>query len=186
MKLNLGCGHRKREGYVNVDMFEACSPDVLWDLEQFPWPWPDASADEVLFHHSLEHLGQSTPVFLGLMRELYRICRDGAEVQINVPHPRHDFFIGDPTHVRAITPQSLSLFDRALNDEWQRTGSSAATPLAHYLGVDFHIVNTVVVLDEPYAGQFTRQELTGAEIDTLLRERNNVATEIHLTLRVRK
>ena len=63
---------------------------------------------------------------------------------------------------------------------------AAATPLAHYLGVDFHIVNTVVVLDEPYAGQFTRQELTGAEIDTLLRERNNVATEIHLTLRVRK
>ena len=57
MKLNLGCGHRRRDDYVNVDMFEACRPDVLWDLEQLPWPWESSSADEVLFHHSMEHLG---------------------------------------------------------------------------------------------------------------------------------
>lgn len=186
MKLNMGCGHRKRAGYVNVDMFEACRPDVLWNLEVVPWPWETSSVDEVLFHHSMEHLGQSTPVYLELMRELYRVCRDGAKVQIDVPHPRHDYYLGDPTHVRPVTPASLSLFDRALNDEWQRTGSSAATPLAHYLDVDFTMVDTVMILEEPYASQFGRQELSSADIDRLLRERNNVASEIHMTLRARK
>lgn len=186
MKLNMGCGHRKREGYVNVDMFDACAPDVLWNLETVPWPWADDSADEVLFQHSMEHLGQATPVFLGIMRELYRICRNGATVQIDVPHPRHDFYLGDPTHVRPITPQVLSLFDRSLNDEWQRAGNFATTPLAHYLGVDFRIVNTVMVLDEPYATRFDRQEISAADLDTCLRERNNVAAEIQITLAVRK
>ena len=51
--------------------------------------------------------GRIRRVFLGMMKELYRICRDGAEIEINVPHPRHDNFIGDPTHVRIITPDTL-------------------------------------------------------------------------------
>ena len=59
MKLNMGCGHNKREGYVNVDMSPVCNPDVVWDLETLPWPWQDNSVDGVLFNHSLEHLGQS-------------------------------------------------------------------------------------------------------------------------------
>ena len=93
MKLNMGCGHNKREGYVNVDMSPVCNPDVVWDLETLPWPWQDNSVDGVLFNHSLEHLGQIARVFLGMMKELYRVCRDGAEIEINVPHPRHDNFI---------------------------------------------------------------------------------------------
>ncbi|MBF0395018.1 MAG: hypothetical protein HQL38_20270, partial [Alphaproteobacteria bacterium] len=39
--------------------------------------------------------------FRAVMRELYRICRDGASITVTVPHPRHDNFIGDPTHVKA-------------------------------------------------------------------------------------
>ncbi len=186
MKLNLGCGHRKRAGFVNVDMFPACAPDQVVDLESLPWPWVDDSVDEALFNHSLEHLGQSTSVFLGIMQELYRVCRDGAVVEINVPHPRHDFYIGDPTHVRPITPQTLSLFDRRLNDQWRDTGSSAATPLAHYLGVDFTIVSAVTVLDEPYASMLTRKEMAEDELFKLVRERNNIASEFHIRLAVRK
>ena len=35
---------------------------------------------------------------------------------VHVPHPRHDDFLDDPTHVRAITPKLLKLFDRRIND----------------------------------------------------------------------
>jgi predicted SAM-dependent methyltransferase len=104
MKLNMGCGQHKLPDYINVDTASECSPDVLFDLEQHPWPWESDSVDAVLFNHSLEHLGAEVGAFKTIMRELYRICRDGATVQINVPHPRHDDFIADPTHVRAITP----------------------------------------------------------------------------------
>lgn len=33
----------------------------------------------------------------------------------------------------------MSLFDKKLNDEWKAGGISAATTLAHYLGVDIRI-----------------------------------------------
>jgi hypothetical protein len=186
MKLNLGCGHRKQAGYVNVDLSPECHPDEVWNLEELPWPWATSSADEVLFIHSLEHLGQSTASFLGIMKELYRICRDGAVVRVHVPHPRHDFYLGDPTHVRPITPETLALFDKARNDEWARTGSSAGTPLAHYLGVDFTIVQAITMLDEPYSSQYTRKEISDADLNRLLRERNNIAYEFQIELQVRK
>src|SRR5437879_4750936 len=118
IKFNMGCGHRKLAGYVNVDAVAACEPDEVYDLESTPWPWADGCAEEIRFTHSLEHMGGDPKVFLAMMQELYRVSADGCTVQIDVPHPRHDNFIGDPTHVRPVTPQMLSLFDRSLNDEW--------------------------------------------------------------------
>jgi len=53
MKLNLGCGADHRAGYVNVDLFtKADRQDNIVTLATFE----DASADEILAHHSLEHL----------------------------------------------------------------------------------------------------------------------------------
>lgn len=185
MKLNLGCGHNKLAGYVNVDLFAECAPDVVCDLERLPWPWANDSVDRVVFNHSLEHLGQASRTFLGMMQELYRVCRDRAEVEIVVPHPRSDDFLGDPTHVRAITPNLLSLFDRELNDRWRAMGASNS-PLAHYLGVDFVLARSEQVLAEPYATQFAQGVLAAEHVDTMARELNNIVREYRLLLVVRK
>jgi hypothetical protein len=185
MKLNMGCGHNRLPGYVNVDSAPACAPDQVVDLERTPWPWADNSAAEVLFNHSLEHLGGDPKVFLAIMAELYRVCAPGAVVDIRVPHPRHDNFIGDPTHVRIISPQVLSLFDKALNDEWQRTGQPN-TPLAHYLGVDFAIVASQTVVGEPYVSRFNAGQITAEQVAVALRDPNNVAEAFHIKLVVRK
>src|SRR6185312_513515 len=90
MKLNLGCGQNKVEGYLNVDKYAACAPDRVVDLEAFPWPFPDASVDEILLTHVLEHLGRETETFFGIMRELHRVLKPGGKVQIRVPHPRSE------------------------------------------------------------------------------------------------
>jgi hypothetical protein len=124
-------------------------------------------------------------VFLAIMREIYRICRDGAVVHIHVPHPRHDDFLGDPTHVRAISPQVMSLFSKAENDRWAAMGASN-TPLAHYLGVDFELTSSTVELDEPYRTRLARGQLSEEQVQTALREKNNVATEYRMALKVRK
>lgn len=181
----MGCGHNRLAGYVNVDAYPTAGPDQVVDLEVMPWPWADNCAEEVMFNHSLEHMGADPKVFLAIMTELYRICAPGAVVAINVPHPRHDNFIGDPTHVRVITPQVLALFDRALNDQWQAAGV-ANSPLAHYTGVDFHITETRTVLDQPYAAQFKAGQITQAELQEAMRARNNVALEFQIKLVARK
>ncbi len=137
LKLNLGCGQNLLAGYVNVDKHG--SPDVKHDLEVFPWPWATSSVDEVVLNHVLEHLGATADVFIGIMKELYRVCRPEGIVRIAVPHPRHDHFIGDPTHVRVVTPAMLSLFSKANCRRWAEQGA-ANSPLALYHDVDFAIV----------------------------------------------
>jgi hypothetical protein len=185
MKLNLGCGHNRLDGWTNVDSVAGCEPDEVVDLEQIPWPWSDSSAEAVLFNHSLEHMGAAPAQFLAIIKELYRVCADGAVVRINAPHPRHDNFIGDPTHVRIVTPQVLSLFSRRLNDEWKRTGA-ANTPFAHYLEVDFEIVEVRTMLDEPYATEFREGRMTEEALQRAISTSNNVVRELQMQLVVRK
>jgi hypothetical protein len=186
MKLNLGCGSKTLEGFVNVDKFPTATTDVVLDLEKTPWPWEADSVEEIRFIHSLEHMGQDTNTYLSIIKEIYRVCRGDAVVVIHAPHPRHDNYLGDPTHVRPITPQSLSLFDAELNRQWLAGGVSAATPLGLYIGVDFEIIEMICVLDPAFHERYGDNELSDDEINRLARELNNVISEYHLKLRVRK
>jgi hypothetical protein len=185
MKFNMGCGARKLAGFVNVDAVAACSPDQVVDLEVTPWPWDSNVADEIRFIHALEHMGADPKVFLAIMAETYRMAADGCIVQIDVPHPRHDDFLGDPTHVRAITPKMLALFDRQLCDQTVAAGG-ANTPLAHYLGVDFELTRTSTVIDEPYFSRYQRGDLSREDLELLIRSHFNVVREFRMTLSVRK
>ena len=110
LKLNLGCGSKKLDGYLNVDKFG--EPDMVFDLETFPWPWEDSSVSKILLSHVLEHLGQDTDIYLNIIKELYRVCKNNAEILVIVPHPRHDTFMTDPTHVRPITVDGLIMFSK--------------------------------------------------------------------------
>jgi hypothetical protein len=183
LKLNLGCGNDRRPGYVNVDKFG--TPDMLWDLEVFPWPWETHGVEEVLLHHVLEHLGQTPQQFLGIMKELYRVCASGARIEIRVPHPRHDDFLSDPTHVRAVTPRILSLFSKAKNREWIEKGEPNS-PLALYLDVDFEASEVLHVLEEPWGTEFQTGRISTEEASEAMRKFNNVVKEIKIVLKVVK
>jgi hypothetical protein len=185
MKLNLGCGHRKLDGWLNVDHSDACGPDLVCDLEARPWPWPDDSVEAVEMRHILEHLGGDTGTFLGIIAELWRVCADGATVTVVVPHPRHDAFLVDPTHVRPVLPQTLEMFSQRRNREWIAAGN-ANTPLGTQMGVDFDLVGTEYRLDEPWHTQFASGALNADALNDAVRRYNNVIAEIEITLRAIK
>jgi hypothetical protein len=147
------------------------------DLEKLPWPWPDDSVQEVLLSHVLEHLGGDTVTYLGIIKELYRVCHNGAQISIVVPHPRHDHFLSDPTHVRPITADSLALFSQSANRQCMAMGI-ANTPLGIYLGVDFAIHSINFTLDEPWRGRHERKEITESDLRYAARHYNNVIRQI--------
>ena len=80
MKLEIGGGNRNRgEGWVNVDLCE--SADVKHDLNVTPWPFESGSVDELYSSHCIEHV--KCPI--AFLREVARICKIGATVEIRCP-----------------------------------------------------------------------------------------------------
>ena len=138
MRLNLGCGTRKVPEWVNVDKSASCEPDVLHDLETFPWPWEDSSVEEIALVHVLEHFGCSEETYKRIWQEIYRILKPGAAVFVQCPHPRCDDFLNDPTHVRTVTPTQFTLFSQTFNKECEEKGF-ANTQLGKYWGIDLAV-----------------------------------------------
>jgi len=119
MKLNLGCGSDYRQGYINVDRVSGVA-DVVHDLNVFPYPWPDNSADEVVARHVLEHLEDIRKV----MDELWRILKPGGQLLIYVPHFSHFQALTHPEHRHAFHYNSFQMFtpqsdERYTNCLWE-------------------------------------------------------------------
>lgn len=84
MKLNIGCGHRRIEGYVGIDAVERPGADMVAPAHQVPLP--DGCADEVLAVHLLEHLlPWEAPVALA---EWLRLLKPGGQLVLELPDLR--------------------------------------------------------------------------------------------------
>lgn len=184
IKLNIGCGFDKKEGYLNIDKMADCEPDQVVDLEG-PWPFKDNSVGEISASHVLEHIGQASETFLNIMKEIYRVCADGAKIHIQVPHHDHWTFHSDPTHVRKILPETFILFNQEEN-RFNIKNKHANTPLGIYCKVDFVLEKSQPYYDEPWATRIKNNLVTGYDLKFAANHYTNVITQWDITLRVRK
>tara|TARA_B100000282_G_C31612751_1_gene435532 strand:- start:242 stop:808 length:567 start_codon:yes stop_codon:yes gene_type:complete len=185
IKLNLGCGSKILSGFVNVDKFDVYKPDIVHDLEKFPYPFEDNSVKEIQLSHVLEHIGQNPDIFNLIIKEFYRICSNGAILDIRVPHPRHDDFLADPTHVRPITILGLTLYDKELNKKWEQTGA-ANTPMAIIHNVNFKVKTAQYTLDKKYQNLLKEGKIKQDELEDLANKYNNVIKEMKIIWEVIK
>jgi hypothetical protein len=187
MKLNLGCGFNKYEGYVNVDSAPACAPDIVWDLEETPWPWEDDSVEEILMEHVLEHLGETSRDYLRIWQEMYRVGKNGCAIKIVVPHWNHDNFHNDPTHKRPVTPEGIELFDQAINLGGIQKGERG-TKLGLFLGIDIALdpKDVEYFYSGDIAEAYNRGEFDMRGLTHLRDHQNNISNEIRMTARVVK
>lgn len=185
LKLNLGCGFNKLDGYVNIDAFAGCEPDLLWDLEHTPWPFEDDSVGLINANHVLEHLGEAKQTFFAIVKELYRIVRHGGELRVNVPHPLHMSYLTDPTHVRCFTTDTFRMLSRRQNLEWMARKHNV-TPLAMMLDVDFEPLEIRCVFASAWEARVRSGELTSAQLVELSQSQFGVISEIRTRLRVSK
>jgi SAM-dependent methyltransferase len=105
--LNLGCGRRRVEGAVNVDLTARTGPDVVHDLNVRPWPLPADHFREVWARDVIEHLEDT----FGIFEEIHRVARAGAKVHVTVPHFSSADAYSDPTHRRFFGRASLDFLD---------------------------------------------------------------------------
>ena len=185
MKLNLGCGFDKREGWLNADSFEACAPDLLLDIETTPWALETSAFEHVLLKHVLEHVGAQFETFAAVMRELHRVTAPGGLVEIHVPHVRHDTFWSDPTHVRAFTPLTFLMMSKRQNRAWMEARANY-TMLAFVMDVDFEIETIVQTYDPHWEAKVQAGELSREAVRAKAAEAWNVARELQVRLRAVK
>ncbi|HEV8537643.1 MAG TPA: class I SAM-dependent methyltransferase [Bacteroidota bacterium] len=158
--LDLGCGpHAKKDGSIGLDKRPAPHVDVVHDMNQYPYPFPDNEFEWIEMSHIIEHVDRP----LRLMNEVHRIAKNGATVRIITPHYTSQLSYGDFEHfhhfgyITFLTLQNTSLF-RIRNhklhftDLYRITGVSALANLfprrwEKYLGFMLPALYIEVFLD---------------------------------------
>lgn len=121
MKLNLGCGNKRKEGFLGVDRYPCEAVDILANLED-RLPFDENSVDETFLDNVIEHINDIP----ALMKEIHRISKHGAQIRIITPHFANMSSWVDPTHVHHLSYFSMDHFEKS--------------DVAHYTGGGFHII----------------------------------------------
>jgi len=184
-KLNMGCGFKKLNDHWNVDVEAKCNPDEVLDFEVTPWPYEDNFFDKITADNILEHLGQDPKVFTNIIKEMYRVSKDGAEWFINVPHHRCDLYWDDYTHVRPLSAKTFRMFDQKVNFESIAKKLSDST-FGLYHGVDLEVYDTTYNMVSYWLQQQQDGMLAPRQMDINMNTMANVAESINIFIRVHK
>ena len=112
--LDVGCGANKYEGAIGLDNNPRTAADVIHDLGQVPYPFPDNEFDLIVSRHVIEHV----PDVMSFIGELYRITKNGGRIRLVTPHYTNPDWATDPTHRNHFNSYSFNTFtpERAVFD----------------------------------------------------------------------
>jgi hypothetical protein len=82
MKLDIGCGKDKKEGFIGIDIDKDSDADFIMDLRKDKLNFKDV--EEIRMKHFLEHL--TIGEIKNLFNQFKRICRKGCVFDITAPH----------------------------------------------------------------------------------------------------
>lgn len=115
LKLDLGCGKAKKQGYIGVDSRAFEGVDVVCNLGSDKWPWPDDSVEDVHCSHMVEHLTATERMHFA--NELCRVLKKGGKALIITPHWASNRAYGDLTHQWPPVSEMWFLY---LNAAWRK------------------------------------------------------------------
>ena len=103
--VDLGCGTTKFSGAIGIDQIPYPGVNIICDFEK-SLPLKSNSVDTLYASHLLEHIN-GLVVF---MEDIYRVCKQGANVHIAVPYLTSHAAFRDPTHVRYFSEETFLYF----------------------------------------------------------------------------
>ena len=92
--LELGCGPRKGDGRIGVDLLDLPNVDIVADVNAGLPYFPDGSVDEIHSRSLFEHV-ENLEFF---MREVVRVLKKDGRCHVFVPHFSNPFYYSDYTH----------------------------------------------------------------------------------------
>ena len=107
-RLNLGCGRKKMEGMLNVDIAPESGADLAFDLNSRPWPLPRDYFEEIHAMDPIEHVVSVTDT----LEEIHGVAAEDALVHITVPHFSSANAFTDPTHRHFFGAGSFDYFTK--------------------------------------------------------------------------
>lgn len=80
IKLDVGCGNHKQEGYIGVDIDENSQADII--VSALNLPFSDGGVDEIVCRHLIEHFNpnEAKKVF----DEFYRVLKRGGKIHLKI------------------------------------------------------------------------------------------------------
>jgi SAM-dependent methyltransferase len=112
--LVLGCGLKKPDESIGIDMNPETTADILYDLNRTPYPLKADYFERIICHDIIEHLDN----IIAVMQEIHRIGAPGALVDIKTPHFSSILSWNDPTHKHHFSRTSFEYFTNA-PDRWR-------------------------------------------------------------------
>lgn len=138
VKIELGCGSNKQEGFKGIDILAHPGVDFVANLEEGLSFLKDNSVDEFYSAHFLEHINN----FELLMSEIYRALKPGGICTIIVPHFSNPYYYSDYTHKRFFGLYSFDYFSHS------ETGYRRKyTPYND--AINFHVMERKLILKSP-------------------------------------
>jgi glycosyltransferase involved in cell wall biosynthesis len=105
LRVDIGCGDTKPEGFIGVDICAGPGVDIVADISK-TLPFEDSSVDELRAYDVIEHL----PDRINTMNEIWRVCKPGAKIDIFVPSTDGRGAFQDPTHISFWNINSFQYF----------------------------------------------------------------------------
>ena len=93
--LDLGCGPQKQVGFLGIDHYPFPGVDIVRDLRR-GLPLAANSVDGIVIKHVLEHFDGEDLLFL--VDEMWRVCKPGAKIGVEVPVIESPNRYRDPLH----------------------------------------------------------------------------------------
>lgn len=97
---------RKDHEVIHLDRVNLPHIEVIHDIESGKYPFEDNTFDEVLAFSVLEH----TKDIIKQFEEIWRVCKNGAIVSIEVPYYNSPDSFRDPTHKSYFTERTMEYF----------------------------------------------------------------------------
>lgn len=86
MKINLGCGNKKMDGFINIDAEESCNPDIRLNFIDDTLPFADSSVSVVVLNNSLQYVRKQDHDML--FQDICRVLIPKGELVITFPDIR--------------------------------------------------------------------------------------------------